>query len=221
MPSGVLLLLALLPQVTGFPAIIYLLYRLFFPLFYLPGAPQRATPSGFTWHQAPNPISLAFGPEVLSKTTLSPPKSSRARCPGASPAALTQAVHAERCVIEEVADVPGAGGHGAEGVGAAGSQGVDAAGQQVGKKRPGVGVLGAPRPPQPPHQGPHKVPGGGGGEHRARRVPSPTSPGGTYQAGTKWVQMLSVSLVIWKTLRRQSAAELRGGRYPQRMPCSW
>lgn len=33
--------------------------------------------------------------------------------------------------------------------------------------------------------------------------------------------MLSVSLVIWKALRTQSAAEILGGRYPQRMPCSW
>lgn len=59
----------------------------------------------------------------------------------------TQAVHAESRVIEEVADVPGAGGHGAEGVGAAGGEGIDAAGQQVGEEGPGVGVLPAPRPP--------------------------------------------------------------------------
>ena len=44
---------------------------------------------------------------------------------------------------------------------------------------------------------------------------------GTYQAGTKCVQMFRVSFVIWKTLRRQSAAELLGGRYPKRIPCSW
>lgn len=96
--------------------------------------------------------------------------------PRVTPPALTQAVHAERRVIEEVADVPGAGGHGAEGVGAAGGQGVDAAGQQVGEEGPGVGVPRAPRPPQPPHQGPHEVPAGRGGERRARRVPARPPP---------------------------------------------
>lgn len=74
-----------------------------------------------------------------------------------NPPILTQAVHAERRVVEEVADVPGAGRHGAEGVSAAGGQWVDAAAQQVGEQRPGGGVP-APRPPQPPHQHPHEVP---------------------------------------------------------------
>lgn len=70
-----------------------------------------------------------------------------------------QAVHAESSVVEEVADVPGAGGHGAEGVGTAGGQRVDAAGQEVGEEGPGIGVLPAPWALQPPHQGPHEVPG--------------------------------------------------------------
>lgn len=34
----------------------------------------------------------------------------------------------------------------------------------------------------------------------------------TYQVGRKWVQILTVSLVIWKELRMQSKAELFGWR---------
>lgn len=52
----------------------------------------------------------------------------------------TEAVEAERAVIEEVADVARLGGHGAEGVGAAGGEGVHAHEQHVDQQRPGVAV---------------------------------------------------------------------------------
>lgn len=52
----------------------------------------------------------------------------------------TQAVEAERSVVEEVADVSGLRGHGAEGVGAAGGEGVNADEQHVDQQWPGVAV---------------------------------------------------------------------------------
>lgn len=52
----------------------------------------------------------------------------------------TQTVEAERSIVEEVADVPGLRGHGAEGVGAAGGEGVNADEQHVDQQRPGVAV---------------------------------------------------------------------------------
>lgn len=52
----------------------------------------------------------------------------------------TQAVEAERSVVEEVADVAGLRGHGAEGVGAAGGEGVNADEQHVHQQGPGVAV---------------------------------------------------------------------------------
>lgn len=39
----------------------------------------------------------------------------------------------------------------------------------------------------------------------------------THHVGRKWVQMLIVSLFIWKLLRIQSSAELLGWRYPEMM----
>lgn len=42
---------------------------------------------------------------------------------------LTQAVEAERPVVQEVADVPSTGRHGAKGVRAAGCEGIEAGGQ--------------------------------------------------------------------------------------------
>lgn len=42
----------------------------------------------------------------------------------------------------------------------------------------------------------------------------------THHVGRKWVQMLSVSLFIWKLLRMQSRAELWGWRYPEMMQSS-
>lgn len=56
------------------------------------------------------------------------------------PADLTQAVEAERPVVEEVADVSRLRGHGAEGVGAAGREGVNADEQHVHQQGPGVAV---------------------------------------------------------------------------------
>jgi len=52
----------------------------------------------------------------------------------------TQAVEAERSVVEEVADVAWLGRHGAEGVRAAGGEGVDADEQHVHQQGPGVAV---------------------------------------------------------------------------------
>lgn len=52
----------------------------------------------------------------------------------------TQTVEAERSVVEEVADVSGLRGHGAEGVGAAGGEGVNADEQHVDQQGPGVAV---------------------------------------------------------------------------------
>lgn len=49
------------------------------------------------------------------------------------------------------------------------------------------------------------------------KSPPPCRP---HQVGRKWVQMLTVSLVIWKELRIQSKAELLGCRYPDMMPSS-
>lgn len=53
---------------------------------------------------------------------------------------LTQAVEAERSVVEEVADVSGLRGHGAEGVSAAGREGVNTDEQHVHQQGPGVAV---------------------------------------------------------------------------------
>lgn len=53
---------------------------------------------------------------------------------------LTQAVEAERPIVEEVADVSGLRGHGAEGVSAAGREGVNADEQHVHQQGPGVAV---------------------------------------------------------------------------------
>lgn len=52
----------------------------------------------------------------------------------------TQAVEAERSIVEEVADVSGLRRHGAEGVGTAGGEGVNADEQHVDQQRPGVAV---------------------------------------------------------------------------------
>ena len=61
----------------------------------------------------------------------------------------TQAVEAERSVVEEVADVPRLGGHGAEGVSTAGGEGVHADQQHVHQQGPGVAVR------QEVHRGAH------------------------------------------------------------------
>lgn len=53
---------------------------------------------------------------------------------------LTQAVEAERTVVQEVADVTHAGRHGAEGVRAARCKRVEAGGQQEDEQRPVVGL---------------------------------------------------------------------------------
>lgn len=44
------------------------------------------------------------------------------------------------------------------------------------------------------------------------RIPGAPDGAGRYQKGSKWVQMLRVSLVIWKRLRMQAVAELCGCR---------
>lgn len=53
---------------------------------------------------------------------------------------LTQTVEADGSVVEEVADVAGLWGHGAESVSTAGGEGVDADEQHVHQQRPRVAV---------------------------------------------------------------------------------
>lgn len=73
----------------------------------------------------------------------------------------SQAVEAERAVVQEVADVARAGRHGAEGVRAARREGVEAGGQQEDQQRPVVRLraeAGAARQRQEP---PQEVPAAG------------------------------------------------------------
>lgn len=86
-----------------------------------------------------------------------------------SGASHTQAEEVDGAIVQEVADVPGVLGHGAEGMCTAGCKGVHAAGAHVHKQRPGVAVIldichiqcGNKPPHEEPgtHHGPHN-PGG-------------------------------------------------------------
>ena len=74
---------------------------------------------------------------------------------GESRASRTQAEEVDGAVVQEVADVAGIPGHGAEGVCTAGCQGEQAAGAHVHEQRPGVAVIqdvchlqGAHKPPR-------------------------------------------------------------------------
>lgn len=73
----------------------------------------------------------------------------------------TQAVEAERAVVEEEADVARPRRHAAEGVGTAGRQRVDAAGEQEHHQRPGEGVSPCRLNQHHRHQFPQEVPAGG------------------------------------------------------------
>lgn len=58
-----------------------------------------------------------------------------------SRASHTQAEEVDSAIVQEVADVPGVLGHGAEGMRTAGCKGVHAAGAHVHQQRPGVAVI--------------------------------------------------------------------------------
>ena len=71
----------------------------------------------------------------------------------------TQAVEAERAVVEEVADVPRLGRHGAEGVSTAGGEWVHADQQHVYQQGPGVAVRQEVRRGAQDAEAPQEVPG--------------------------------------------------------------
>lgn len=134
---------------------------------------------------------------------------------------LTEAVEAERSIVEEVADVSGLWGHGAEDVSAAGGEGVNADEQHVDQQRPGVAVAqevhGGAEQEEPPQEVPARNKTSwfeaSSKDNDTTSVLHKTdfmNESEPYHVGKKWVQMLTVSLFIWKLLRRQSRAELRG-----------
>lgn len=75
-----------------------------------------------------------------------------------SRASPTQAEKVDGAVVQEVADVPGVLGHGAEGVCTAGGEGVHAAGAHVHKQGPGVAVILDVYHTQGRHKPPHEEP---------------------------------------------------------------
>lgn len=96
---------------------------------------------------------------------------------------LTQAVEAERSVVEEVADVSGLRGHGAEGVSAAGREGVNADEQHVDQQGPGVAVG-------------HEVQGGAEDAETPQEVPAK-------QHGVGF-KMSHVMAIVWITIAELS-----------------
>lgn len=96
------------------------------------------------------------GHKMLVKPIVDPGVGHHVRgvCDGA-----TETVQAERSVVEEVADVTGLGGHGAEGVSAAGGEGVQADQKHVDEHRPGVALLQEVQRKAQHAEAPQEVPG--------------------------------------------------------------
>ena len=78
---------------------------------------------------------------------------------GKSRASRTQTEEVDGAVVQEVADMAGVPGHGAEGVCTAGCQGEQAAGAHVHEQRPGVAVIQDVRHLQGAHKPPREEPG--------------------------------------------------------------
>ena len=95
---------------------------------------------------------------------------------GKSRASRTQAEEVDGAIVQEVADVAGVPGHGAEGVCAAGRQGEQAAGAHVHEQRPGVAVMQDVRHLQGAHKPPREEPGTQGCTLNLRGVGSSYSP---------------------------------------------
>lgn len=83
---------------------------------------------------------VCLGRRPGARSPAPPPKRPGPTSPGPPPPGLTQAVEAERTVVQEVADVTRAGRHGAEGVRAARREWVEAGRQQEDEQRPVVGL---------------------------------------------------------------------------------
>lgn len=111
----------------------------------LGGAGQALRPEG----RAPNGAPRTASPDTPHRVVPTPGPASRG---------LTQAVEAERAIVQEVADVPRTGRHGAEGVRTARRERVEAGGQQEDEQRPVVGLRPEARAPREHQQTPQEVP---------------------------------------------------------------